>query len=253
MDYGCRECLAVNKTPMVTKHMDQITFLLREVQNESGMPEQAFASFKQVIDSHQQRMLKAFPNYNLFTTGTGQSYGLQIQQRIIDSFHDLTKHTKGSDYDAVHLDQRIEIKSLKALKGASSDYIGARIRNASSKTDEKLSGSFQQVKPAACEWFLFHILYGNAERLFLVPSKIFSATPKKENKEPGRILLSAQHRGHSTEGQANVGQILSRAGYFSFPGEYSSGIPNAYSFADFKKEIVSRLDVFGPEWHLPEA
>lgn len=233
--------------------MDQITFLLREVEKDSGMSEQAFASFKAIIESHQRRMLEAFPNYNLFITGTGQSYGLQIQQRIIDSFHDLSKHTKGSDYDAVHLDQRIEIKSLKALKGSSSNYIGARIRNATSRLDERISGSFQQVKPAACEWFLFHILYGNAERLFLVPSKIFSASPKKENKEPGRILLSAQHRGHSTEGQANVGQILSRATYFSFPGEYSSGIPDAYSFAEFKKEIVSRLDVFGSEWLLPEA
>lgn len=233
--------------------MDQLGFLLREVEKNSGMSSTEFASFKKTLDDHHQRMLAHHPNYPLFITGTGQSYGLKIQERITASFHDVSKDTNTSEFDAVHLDERIEIKSMKALKGGSKEYIGSRIINLSSDMQGGFSGSFQQVKPSACEWFLFHILYGNAEQLFLVPSKLFSTTPKIKNKEPGKLLLSAQHRGHQTEGQANLGQILSRKEYFLFPGDYSSERVNTYSFADFKKAIVSRLNALGPQWLLPEA
>ena len=233
--------------------MDPITFLLQEVKNVSGMSEIDFASFKKIIDSHRERMLSAFPNYDLFTTGTGQSYGLKIERKIIDSFHDIAKNSNGSDHDAKSdSGERIEIKSIKAIRGKSSDYIGARILNLAPKTKLKIGGSFQQVKPTECEWFIFHILYGNAERLFLVPAKMFSTTPKKENRVKGRILLSGQHRGHQTEGQANVGQILSRASYFEPSIKYSSAKPNIFSFAELKKEIEEKLNVLGPDWILPE-
>lgn len=233
--------------------MDPISFLLQEVKNASGMSESDFASFKAIIDSHRGRMLAAFPNYDLFTTGTGQSYGLKIEKRVIDSFRDISKNTNGSDHDAKSdTGERIEIKSIKAIKGESTDYIGARIVNLTPETKLRIGGSFQQVKPTECEWFIFHILYGDAERLFLVPSKMFSTTPKKENRQPGRILLSGQHRGHKTEGQANVGQILSRASYFEISGEYSSAKSNTYSFTELKKEIVKKLDALGPDWILPE-
>lgn len=233
--------------------MDPIAFLLQEVKNTLGLSEGDFAAFKKIIDRHRERMLSAFPNYDLFTTGTGQSYGLKIEKRIIDSFRDISKNTNGSDHDAKSdAGERIEIKSIKAIKGEPTDYIGARIVNLTPETKLRIGGSFQQVKPTECEWFIFHILYGDAERLFLVPAKVFSTTPKKENREPGRILLSGQHRGHKTEGQANVGQILSRASYFEIPGEYSSSKSNAYSFTELKKVIVKRLDALGPDWILPE-
>lgn len=233
--------------------MDPVSFLLKEIKNALGTSGGDFASFKKIIDSHRERMLSAFPNYDLFTTGTGQSYGLKIERRIIDSFRDISKNKSGSDHDAKsESGERIEIKSIKAIKGESTDYIGARIVNLTPETKLRIGGSFQQVKPTECEWFIFHILYGDAERLFLVPSKMFSTTPKKENRQPGRLLLSGQHRGHKSEGQANSGQILSRASYFEIPVVYSSGKSNAYSFTELKKEIETRLDTLGPDWILPE-
>lgn len=233
--------------------MDPIAFLLLEVKNTSELSGGDFVAFKKIIDRHRKRMLSAFPNYDLFTTGTGQSYGLKIEKRIIDSFRDISKNKNGSDHDAKSdTGERIEIKSIKAIKGESADYIGARIVNLTRETKLRIGGSFQQVKPTECEWFIFHILYGDAERLFLVPSKVFSTKPKKENREPGRILLSGQHRGHKTEGQANVGQILSRAPYFEIPGEYSSSKSKVYSFAKLKNVIENRLAALGPDWILPE-
>jgi len=233
--------------------MDQITFALQEIKKDSGVSEENFALLEKIIKRHRKRMLRAFPNYDLFITGTGQSYGLKIQQKIIDSFSDLSKNTSSSDYDAKSdLGEKIEIKSIKATKGKSSDYIGARILNLSPKTKLNIGGSFQQVKPTECDWFIFHILYGDTERLFLVPSKMFSATPKRENRESGKILLSAQHRGHKTEGQANVGQILSRASYFEPSINYSSFTPNAFSFIKLRQEIEARLSQLGSGWALPE-
>ncbi len=234
--------------------MDQLSFMSDEVKGHGNVSAEDLASLIAIIDGHNSRMLDRFPNYNLFITGTGQSYGLKIQQRIIDSFSDLSKNMSGSDYDAISkLGEKIEIKSLKALKGESTDYIGSRIVNLTPQTKLHIGGSFQQVKPSECDCFIFHILYGDAERLFLVPSKLFSTTPKMENREPGKILLSAQHRGHKTEGQANVGQILSRASYFEPDIKYSSLKAKAFSFAKLKKEIEMRLDVLGPDWILPES
>jgi len=233
--------------------MDQITFLLQEVKESSEVSEKDLALFKKIIGDHRRRMLLAFPNYDLFTTGTGQSYGLKIERKIIDSFYDIAKNANGSDHDAKSdSGERIEIKSIKAISGKSSDYIGARILNLTPKTKLNIGGSFQQVKPTECEWFIFHILYGDAERLFLVPAKMFSATPKKENREKGKILLSGQHRGHQTEGQANVGQILSRASYFEPSIKYSSAKPSIFSFAELKKGIEKKLSVLGSDLVLPE-
>ncbi len=233
--------------------MNQITFLLQEVKESSDISENDFALFEKIINDHHKRMLFAFPNYDLFTTGTGQSYGLKIEKKIIDSFRDISKNINGSDHDAKSdSGEKIEIKSIKAISGKSSDYIGARIVNLTPKTKLKISGSFQQVKPTECEWFIFHVLYGDAERLFLVPSKMFSTTPKRENREKGRILLSGQHRGHKTEGQANAGQILSRASYFEVSIEYSSAKPNTFLFSELKKEIEKKLNALGPDWRLPE-
>lgn len=232
--------------------MDQITFALQEIER-SGVSPKDLTLLKRITDKHFKRMRHLFPNYDLFITGTGQSYGLKIQQRIIDSFSDLSKNSNSSDYDAKsNSGERIEIKSIKATKGESSDYIGARILNLTPETRLHIGGSFQQVKPTECDWFIFHILYGNAERLFLVPSKMFSTTPKKENKELGRILLSAQHRGHKTEGQANVGQILSRAFYFEPTVDYSSSRANTFSFTRLKRQIETRLNRLGSDWILPE-
>lgn len=233
--------------------MDQITFALQEIRKESGVSEKEFTIIEKIFENHRKRMLIAFPNYDLFITGTGQSYGLKIEKRIIESFRDISKNTAGSDFDAKSgFGEKIEIKSIKATKGDSNKYIGERILSLTPKTRLNIGGSFQQVKPTKCEWFIFHILYGDAERIFLVPSKMFSLTPKKENKEMGRLLLSGQHRDHKTEGQANVGQILTRASFFEPSITYSSTEPDKYSFTQLKQEIERKLSVLGTDWILPD-
>lgn len=231
--------------------MTELEFALHEIKENSLLPESELDIVIQAIEQHKDRMLKKFPNYDWFITGTGQSYGLRIQDEIIDTFVDLKKHQGGSEYDAdANSGERIEIKSLKAISGASNDYIGARILNLNQKTARHLSGSFQQVKPSECDWFIFHILYGNSERLFIIPSKMFSRIPKKENKEPGKILLSAQHRSHKTEGQANIGQIMRYAEYFEVAEGYSHLLKDHYSFAKLSETVRQKLDKIN--WALPD-
>lgn len=232
--------------------MTELEFALQEIKKNSGLSEHDLPIVIQAIQEHKKRMLKKFPNYDLFITGTGQSYGLKIQNEIIKSFTDLRKHEGGSEYDAdVNSGERVEIKSLKAISGESSDhYIGDRILNFNPEQNHTLYGSFQQVKPTECDWFIFHILYGNAERLFLVPSNMFSKTPLKENKEPGKILLSGQHRSHKTEGQANVGQIMKYAEYFEVCKGYSHTCEKCNNFAELCMQVTDRLKKIN--WTLPD-
>ncbi len=230
--------------------MNQLTFAIQEIEKNANLSEDQCNFIKTEMDKHEQRMEKLFPNYDLFITGTGQSYGLKIESNIINTFNDIIKHSEDSSYDAdANSGDKIEIKSVKALKGNSKEYIGTRILNLNEKTKIHISSSFQQVKPSECDWFLFHILYGNAERIFLVPSKMISKTPKLGNCETGKILLSAQHRSHQTEGQVNIGQILSRAEYFEICCDYSCNKINAYSFESFKKDIEYRMNKIN--WILP--
>ncbi len=49
--------------------MDQISFALQEIQRESGFSEEELILFQEIIKGHRERMLRAFPNYDLFITG----------------------------------------------------------------------------------------------------------------------------------------------------------------------------------------
>ena len=235
--------------------MTQIEFALQEIEQNGNLSAQEIQFLKRIFSAHENRMQEKFPNYKLFITGTGQSYGLKIQKIITESFNDLHNLGGNNSYDAdcTTNDTRIEIKSIKALKGKSSDYIGSRIINLNESTH--LSGSFQQVKPLTCDWFIFHILYGNSDCLFLVPSDIISNTPKLINGEHGKILLSGQHRDHKTEGQINIGQILSRANLFEIPG-YNHNNKNAYNFGELQNIIYKRFNKNAnddTEWFLPNS
>lgn len=232
-------------------YMTELEFALQEIKDNSNLSEHDLETVSTAIRNHRLRMLDKFPNYDLFITGTGQSYGLKIQDNIIDTFVDLTKHTGGSEYDAdADSGEKIEIKSLKAVAGKSTDYIGARILNIEQCSVRHPTGSFQQIKPNECDWFIFHILYGNAERLFLIPANMFSRTPKKENKESGKILLSGQHRLHKTEGQVNICQILRYEEYFEVCNNYSHRRINSNSFQKLRDEVTTRLDKI--KWVLPD-
>ncbi len=232
--------------------MDQLEYALSEIRQHGKLSPVALGHVEDAIAAHRNRMKTQFPNYDLFTTGTGQSYGLMMEKRIIASFADMTKHEGDSAYDAEWNNQRIEIKSLKCTRGESSEYIGNRIVNLDTETNRAAfgTGSFQQVKPCECDWFVFHILYGNAERLFLVPSKMFSTHPGKENKEPGKLLLSSQHRNHQTEGQANMGTVLAVADLFEVARGYSSAQQGHYAFADLIQIVTQRMEACN--WTLPE-
>lgn len=230
--------------------MTQLDFVLNEVKTNGNLTKDEENILEKILNEHHSRMLVRYPFYDLFITGTGQSYGLDIQQKIIDSFIDLTKHEGSNDYDADCFDtkEKIEIKSVKALKGDSESYIGERIINCIDK-NTRCGGSFQQVKPLKCDWFILHILFGNYERLFLVPSNVISATPKKVNATPNKIPLSGQHKDHPTEGQINVTKkFFSLSKYFEIEG-YSHKIPKKYTFKDIKEDIKKRLDEI--DWKLP--
>lgn len=237
--------------------MDQLEYALDEIRRKSVLSEDQFSIVESAISQHRDRMRTTFPNYDLFTTGTGQSYGLMMEKRIIASFYDLKKHEGDSSYDAEFGNQRIEIKSLKCTHGDSSQYIGQRIVNFEPGREGESfgTGSFQQVKPEVCDWFIFHVLYGNAERLFIVPSKMFSAHPGVDRKEPGKLLLSIQHRNHPSEGQANLSTILSAADFFEvslctgYEEGYRSAYQDTYCFASMVAIVKKRLDDVG--WMLP--
>ena len=233
--------------------MNQLQYALQEIKANGQLSPQALRIVEEALVAHEDRMCNHFPNYALFTTGTGQSYGLMIQQRIIESFCDLVAHTGSSEYDAEWGQQRVEIKSIKCTQGKSTDYIGSRIVNLDEDACKKAfgTGSFQQVKPKACDWFLFHILYGNAERLFVVPSCMFSQTPGRDNKEPGKLLLSIQHREHQKEGQANMGTILDVADIFEVEKGYTSAKSKHYCFATCVAKVVQRLNTVN--WNLPDG
>ena len=234
--------------------MTQLEFVLNEIKSNGNLTKAEESTLEKILNEHHSRMLVRHPFYDLFITGTGQSYGLAIQEKIIESFNDLTEHKGSSDYDADCFDtkEKIEIKSVKALTKGKKDknkeedddsevaYIGERIINYTEQ-NTKCGGSFQQVKPTACDWFILHILFGNYERLFLVPSKVVSGHPGVENAEPNKIPLSIQHRNHKTEGQINIGQIFNLSQYFEIKG-YTHKISKKYSFKELKKDITTRLN-----------
>ena len=229
--------------------MTQLEFVLNEIKSNGDLTTEQITELEKIFEKHHLRILQKYPFYDLFITGTGQSYGLAIQKKIIDSFNDLTEHQGSSDYDADCFDtkEKIEIKSVKALTNEKDAYIGERIINYVDD-NTRCSGSFQQVKPTECDWFILHILFGNYERLFLVPSKVVSKHPKKDYAEPYKIPLSGQHRNHSSEGQINIGQIFNLSKYFEIKG-YTHKIPQKYSFKDMKKYIIEQLDSI--DWKLP--
>lgn len=229
--------------------MTQLDFVLNEVKTNGNLTKDEENILEKILNEHHLRMLMRHPFYDLFTTGTGQSYGLAIQKKIIDSFKDLTEHQGSSDYDADCFDtnEKIEIKSVKALTNEKNAYIGERIINYVDD-NTRCSGSFQQVKPTECDWFILHILFGNYERLFLVPSKVVSKHPKKDYAEPHKIPLSGQHRNHSSEGQINIKHIFNLSKYFEIKG-YSHATPKKYSFKELKKGIIEQLDKIN--WELP--
>lgn len=234
--------------------MQQIDFMIKEL--EDNNQKKILQRFK---DEHLKRWKTRFPYVDLFLIPTGKDYGSVAEANLIKRLNGLTKHLGDPSYDAEYYEGnnllKIEIKSLRAIKSKSKKtdededkYIMERIISIKEKNKKFSTSSFQQVKPTNCDWFIFHIQYGDGERLFIIPSTLISRTPGKDHCEFGKLPLSKQHDHNKEEGQINIGQVLKYKEYFEISPFNDS---KSYNFADLKKEISSRLD--GINWMLPEC
>ncbi len=230
---------------------DQLDFAINEIKQNSKSPKKHIEITEYEISSHRTRMSKAYPNLSLFTIPTGKVYGDVMQDLIIDSFTDMKKHIDDTKYDAECKNLKIEIKSLRAINGKETkeSYISTRIFNIKDtpKTSMFSTSSFQQSKPSYCDWFVFHILYGDSDRIFIIPSKMVSSKSGKQNKEQGKLLLSKQHGTSNIEGQINLSEILKHEKLFEIPNYKHA---NRYSFKKCKQYIEQNMKNI--QWKLPE-
>lgn len=139
-----------------------------------------------------------FPNYELYTLLVGKTYGHAIERKIINErFSDtLPSDNSITDYDATCNGLRIEIKSSRVLRNNSTkrEELGLSFwEDAASINDEKYewSSPWQQVKPTYCDYFIFHALYKDGSRYFVVPSRCIASNIYEES--PDVIRLGKQH------------------------------------------------------------
>ena len=219
--------------------------MVAEIERNGGYSDKENALIRDAVLGFRRRCCGKFRYYDYFAIATGKEYGDAIEAKIIASFNGFSKPERDTSFDAwTPAHEKVEIKSLRACtKGQKRIFL----------KDEKTSASqfstsaYQQVKPACCDWFICHILYGDGSRLFVIPSRMVSGRPGMENAEKGKIPLSVQHRGHAAEGQVNLGQVLKYAPYFEIEG-YE--LESRYEFAKFQDEINARMEKIG--WMLPE-
>lgn len=235
--------------------MQQIDFMINELKDTKQR--KILQGFK---EKHLQHWRNIYPYLDLFLIPTGKDYGSVAEEYLINKLNGLTKHLGDSSYDAEfhEFDNliKVEIKSLRAITSKSvtkneennDKYIIERIISIHDKKPHFSTSSFQQVKPTNCDWFVFHIQYGDGERLFLIPSSIISKTPGRSYCEFGKIPLSKQHDHNKEEGQINIGQVLKYKKYFEITPFVRS---NYYYFHDIKQEISDRLQKIN--WVLPEC
>lgn len=230
---------------------DQLDFAINEIKQNSRSPKKHIEITTSEISAHRTRVSKTYPNLSLFTIPTGKVYGDVMQDLIIDSFIDMKKHTNDTRYDAECGNLKIEIKSLRAINGKENkdSYISTRIFNIKDnpKTSMFSTSSFQQSKPSYCDWFVFHILYGDSERIFLIPSNMVSPKSGKQNKEQGKLLLSKQHGTSNIEGQINLSEILKYEKLFEITNYKHS---DRYSFRKCKQKIEQNMKNI--HWKLSE-
>ena len=223
---------------------EELKVILDEIECNGSLESKSLDIVKKALEEHSNRWYERYPYYDYFAIPTGKLYGDKIEAKIRNSFQDWTKPTGDTSYDALtKKGERIEIKSLRASIGGRKQIFLKRGRVSPSKFS---TSSYQQTKPSCCDWFVFHILFGDGSRLFVIPSNMVSRHPGKANDEPGKIPLSIQHRNHQTEGQVNLGQVLKYAKYFEL-NDYD--LEKQYDFASVQKEIRRRLDEIN--WQLP--
>ena len=240
------------------KIKDLVDAVMNEAKKSNEVSLNDMNSFEKVTNWYHDRCVSIFANYDLFELDTGKVYGDAMEARIIHSFPALTKWGGDTSFDAITKEHiKVEIKSLRGVRKIEKDEDGNEqfvplVDRIFKKTQGILSSkfatsSFQQTKPSCCDWFLYHIIYGDGDRLFMIPSSMISRHPGKGCKEKGKFLLSKQHRDHPDEGQVNLGDVKKYATYFEIDS-YDHRMK--YDFYELTAEIRRRLDKI--HWSLPE-
>ena len=219
--------------------------MVAEIERNGGYSDKENALIRDAVLGFRRRCRARFRYYDYFAIATGKEYGDAIEAKIIASFNGFSKPECDTSFDAwTAKREKVEIKSIRACtKGQKRIFLKGEKVSASQFS----TSAYQQAKPACCDWFVCHILYGDGSRLFVIPSRMVSGHPGAENAEKGKIPLSVQHRGHVVEGQVNLGQVLRYASYFEIPGY---DLESRYEFAEFQDEIRRRMEKIG--WQLPE-
>ena len=218
--------------------------MICDIANNGNLTEYEMAIVRRAIQGFLNRCHNRYPYYDFFTIATGKEYGDAIEAKIIASFKGFTKPVNDTSFDATTMNgEKVEIKSLRACTKGQEQII---LKDQDVSHSRFSTTSYQQTKPSCCDWFIYHILYGNGSRLFVIPSAMISSHPGIKFAEIGKIPLSVQHRNHETEGQVNLGQVIKYAPYFEIK-DYN--LETVYEFADFQDEIKNRMDKIG--WRLP--
>lgn len=223
---------------------EQLMEMVKEIEQNGGYSTEENALIKNAVLGFLKRRRSKFKYAEFFTIATGKKFGDTMEDRIIASFFGFAKPENDTSFDAwTSKREKVEIKSLRACsKGQKLIFR----KNEDVSPSKFSTSSYQQTKPTCCDWFVYHILYGDGSRLFVIPSKMISRHPGIENAEKGKIPLSVQHRGHKEEGQVNLGQVLKFAAYFEIP---NYELESRYDFVEFQREIKRRMDKIG--WMLP--
>lgn len=219
--------------------------MIKDIEQHGGYSSEELALVKDAIHGFLDRRHGQYRYYEYFTIATGKKFGDALEALIIKSFKGFKKPENDTSYDALTVNgEKVEIKSLRACtKGQEHIFLlGDEVSPSRFSTS-----SYQQTKPSCCDWFIYHILYGDGSRLFLIPSKMISKRPGEEYAEVGKIPLSIQHRNHDTEGQVNLGQVIKYEKYFEID---NYRLESQYDFEDIKRMIVERMEAI--RWMLPE-
>ena len=224
---------------------DDLNEMIKEITQNGGFTESELAIIRRAVEGFLDRCHGKYMYYDFFTIATGKKYGDAMEAKIIESFKGFVKPVNDTSFDAwTNTREKVEIKSLRACtKGRTRIFLKAEAISPSRFS----TSSYQQTKPSCCDWFVFHILYGDGSRLFVIPSSMISKHPGEDRAESGKIPLSIQHRNHDTEGQVNLGQVIKYAKYFEIK-DYD--FESTYEFSDFQDEIKGRMDQI--KWQLPE-
>lgn len=224
---------------------EELNAIMDDIAKNGGLAPRDVQLINDALHGYLIRCHGRYPYYDFFTIATGKKYGDAIEEKVISSFHGFRKPINDTSFDALtENDEKIEIKSLRACtKGQKQIFL----KNDRISPSHFSTSSYQQTKPSCCDWFVFHILYGDGSRLFVIPSSMISKHPGENHTEAGKIPLSVQHRNHETEGQVNLGQVLKYACYFEIA---NYDLESRYDFSSFQDEIRNRLSKI--DWKLPK-